>query len=80
MHSQAELNRQRSISEKDQRNLLVAQAIKVAVDSDLSKLDLRAASDTSNVQRIVKQFGPAAQLLLDVLNYMKPRGGITINR
>ena len=80
LQTQADLNKQRGLTEVDQRKLLAAQAARVIVDTDLSSLDLRAASDTSNIQRIVKQFGPAAQMLLDILNYMKPRGGITINR
>ena len=77
---QAKLMKEQGKSQQYIQVQTQAMANKLMSETALLDFDIKAVADSANFARVVRQYGPFAEMILSVLKYMKPSGGITINR
>lgn len=73
MTAQEKESMMRSLTEEQRATMLQAQTKLVLEQTNLTAADVAAMEQSGNLGRIVKEYGPAAEIILDVLRTMKPR-------
>jgi hypothetical protein len=75
------VEKERGASQKQITAQLEATIKQIGKQTDLLDLDLQAAKSSSNLGRVMKEYGPLAQLIFEAIQAMRPRsGGIVINK
>jgi len=75
------VERERGISQREVTNQLKATISMIGKQTDLLKFDVQAAQSSSNLGRVMKEYGPLAQMIFEAIQALRPRsGGITINK
>lgn len=81
LHKLAGLQEQQGLSEENRRALLYQQAQQIVAQTQLHNLDLKAAQDLGNVGRSMGQLKPIFDILIDIIQATRSRGGgITIHK
>lgn len=73
MTAQEKESMMRSLTEEQRASMLQAQTKLILEQTNLTAADVAAMEQSGNLGRLVKEYGPGAELILDVIRTVKPR-------
>ncbi|UOF76683.1 minor capsid protein [Microviridae sp.] len=67
------VERERGVSQKEITRQLSATISKIGKETDLLKFDIEAAQSSSNLGRVMKEYGPLAQMIFEAIRSLRSR-------